>query len=84
MFPKERSGLYKGHTHIPPLEGGQQEVWPDVPESSRCQGIRPGGEEGAGGPDGRSKCLTVSMIVVWEGRVNTCDHMSGCCVVASE
>lgn len=57
MFLKEGSGLHEGHTDVPPLEGGQQEVWPDFPESGRCQSIRPRGEEGPGGPDRRYTLL---------------------------
>lgn len=80
MFPKERSGLYKGHAHIPPLEGGQQEVWPDVPESSRCQSLRPGSEEGAGGPDGRSESFTVSML--GRGRVQHLEPPEWACLAS--
>lgn len=53
VFPEEGSGLHEGHAHISPLEGGQQEVRPDVSESGRRQSVRPRGEEGAGGPDRR-------------------------------
>lgn len=53
MFPEEGSGLHQGHADVPPLEGGQQEVRPDLPESGRRQSLRPRREEGPGGPDGR-------------------------------
>lgn len=34
VFLKEGPGLHQGHTDVPPLEGRQQEVWPDLPEPS--------------------------------------------------
>lgn len=68
VFPEEGPGVHQGHAHIPPLEGGQPEVWPDLPEFGRCQSVRPGGEEGAGGPDGRSESPAVGVLAVL-GRV---------------
>lgn len=58
MFLKERSGLHEGHADVPPLEGGQQKVWTDFPESGRRPSLRPRGEEGPGGPDRRYALVT--------------------------
>lgn len=53
VFPEERPGLHQGHAHVPSLEGGQPEVWPDLPVFVRRSSIRPRGEAGAGGPGRR-------------------------------
>lgn len=53
VFLKEGSGLHEGHTDIPPLEGGQQKVWSDLPEPSWCQSFWPWSAKGPGGPDRR-------------------------------
>lgn len=39
---KEGLSLQQSKPYLSPLENRQQEVWPDFPESSRCQSFRPG------------------------------------------
>lgn len=57
MFSQEGPGLHQGHTHVPPLEGRQQEMWPDISEPGRRPSIWPRCEEGSGGPDRRWKAV---------------------------